>query len=344
MIVDRAIPISLPPDRVKRLVAYAGVPARDLDDVVQEAMLRLWEKREQALSARNVIAWAESVVLNTARDHQRRARRRDAALASLEEAGLVDRHPSPEARAISWQKVELAWMLIGQIDERFRATFIAYEVLERSVEEVACEHQIPLETARSRLRLAREEFEEAVARWEAGQRWRGWDVLRAVLFPPWLFERRSCRPEAGVGPWARGVLATSATALGVLATGHVGHAESMGGAMAGLSAAPAADARDSARVTRVDEDGEAHAVDAGAAVDGTAASPGPAPRAPGRPARHHATGSARERELVGRARTAIASGDVASLVEARRLLEEHGRSFPHGRMAAEREALLGQIR
>ncbi|WP_438002901.1 RNA polymerase sigma factor [Sorangium sp. So ce321] len=344
MIVDRAIPISLPPDRVKRLVAYAGVPTRDLDDVVQEAMLRLWEKRELALSARNVIAWAESVVLNTARDHQRRARRRDAALTSLEEAGLVDRHLSPEARVIARQKVELAWMLIGQIDERFRATFIACEVLERSVEEVACEHQIPLETARTRLRLAREEFEEAVARWEAGQRWRGWDALRAVLFPPWLFERRSCRSDAGVGPWARGILAASATALGVLATGHVGHAEPIGRAMAGLSAAPAADAPDSARVARADEDGAAHAVDARAAVDGTAASAGPAPRAPARHARHHATGSGRERELVGRARTAIASGDVASLVEARRLLEEHGRSFPHGRMAAERDALLGQIR
>ncbi|XYH92677.1 RNA polymerase sigma factor [Sorangium sp. So ce1128] len=340
MIVDRAVPISLPPDRVKRLVAYAGVPTRDLDDVVQEAMLRLWEKREQALSARNVIAWAESVVLNTARDHQRRARRRDAALTSLEEAGLVDRHPSPEARAIARQKVELAWMLIGQIDERFRATFIACEILGRTVEEVAVEHEVPLETARTRLRLAREEFEEAVSRWEAGQRWRGWDALRAVLFPPWLFERRSCRPDAGVGPWARGILVASAAALGVLVTGHVGHAEPMARATSALSAAPPK----SARVARADEDGEAHAVDARAAVDGTAASPGPAPRAPGRHARHHATGSARERELVGRARTAIASGDVASLVEARRLLEEHGRSFPHGRMAAEREALLGHIR
>ncbi|WP_437760981.1 RNA polymerase sigma factor [Sorangium sp. So ce1389] len=155
VIVDRAMPISLPPDRVKRLVAYAGVPSRDLDDVVQEAMLRLWEKREQARSVRNAIAWAESVVLNTARDHQRGARRRDAALTSLEDAGLVDRHPSPEARAIARQKVELAWMLIGQIDERFRATFIACEVLERSVEEVAGEQEIPLGGGRAARRPRR---------------------------------------------------------------------------------------------------------------------------------------------------------------------------------------------
>ncbi|KYF81987.1 hypothetical protein BE17_02655 [Sorangium cellulosum] len=336
------MPISLPPDRVKRLVAYAGVPSRDLDDVVQEAMLRLWEKREQARSVRNAIAWAESVVLNTARDHQRGARRRDAVLTSLEDVGLVDRYPSPEARAIARQKVELAWMLIGQIDERFRATFVACEVLERSVEEVAGEQEIPLETARTRLRLGREEFEEAVSRWEAGQRRRGWDVLRAVLFPPWLFERRSSRPGVGVGPWARGLLAASAASLGVLVTGHVGYAEPMGRAMSVLPAATGAAAPPGARAAWADV--EARAPGARSGVDSATAIPGPASRAHGRHAIQRSTGSARERELVGRARAAVASGDVASLVQARRLLEEHGRSFPHGRMAAEREALLGQIR
>ncbi|WP_437488122.1 hypothetical protein WME75_08145 [Sorangium sp. So ce1014] len=38
---------------MRSLVSYVGVPSRDLDDVMQDAMVRLWERREQVRSARN---------------------------------------------------------------------------------------------------------------------------------------------------------------------------------------------------------------------------------------------------------------------------------------------------
>ncbi|XYH96288.1 hypothetical protein ACMHYB_52315 [Sorangium sp. So ce1128] len=51
-----------------------------------------------------------------------------------------------------------------------------------------------------------------------------------------------------------------------------------------------------------------------------------------------------ERSLVNQARRAIEAHDVMADVEARRLLEAHARQFPRGRLAAEREALLRQLR
>ncbi|WP_438000127.1 sigma-70 family RNA polymerase sigma factor [Sorangium sp. So ce185] len=340
---------------MRSLASYVGVPARDLDDVMQDAMVRLWEKREQARSAANPSAFRDSVVLNAARDHRRAARRREEALTGLDEAALCDERKSPEEHAIARQEAALVRQLIEQIGERRRAVFIACELLERPIADVARELEIPLETARSRLRRARVEFEEAAARWEARQRGRGVRRLRAVLFAPWLLERRSFR-RGGSARWvAPGFAIACAAALGTLAAGPREPVEPLRTSMAAvvsrstLVPATAQAGRDPAEPARVDQalDGAVTAPRAlAAAVAATAALAMPAGPAvpPGRPAARRPAIGARERDLVARARTAVEAGDVASLVEARRMLEEHGRRFPRGRMAREREALLDRIR
>ncbi|WP_434046220.1 MULTISPECIES: sigma-70 family RNA polymerase sigma factor [Sorangium] len=347
--MDRATPIPHPPARVKSLIACVGVPSRDLEDVMQDAMIRLWERREQARSARNPSAFCDSVVLNTARDHRRAARRREEALADLDEAALCDERRSPEDHAIAREEAALVRQLIDQIGELGRAVFIACELLERPIADVAREQEIPLETARSRLRRAWEEFEEAATRWEARQRGRGARRRRAVLFPPWLLERRSFRRGDPARWMARGVAIACAAVLGALAAGPVEPVEPLRASLAALvsgrttwpSTAPAA--RDPAASARVAGalDG---AVTAPPALEEAVTAPAAPARPTGQPAAQRPEISSRERALVARARTAVEAGDVVSLVAARRLLEEHGRRFPSGRLAGEREALLDQLR
>lgn len=219
-IVDRATPTPHPPARVKSLVAYVGVPTRDLEDVMQEAMVRLWERREQARSAGNPGAFRDSVVLNTARDHRRGARRREEALTGFDEAALRDERPSPEEHAIARQEAALVRELIDQIGERHRGVFIACELLERPIAEVAREQEIPLETARSRLRRAWEEFDEAAARWVSRQRGRGARRLRAVLFPPWLFAQRWPWRDGPTRSMVEGMVIAFAAVLAVLVASH----------------------------------------------------------------------------------------------------------------------------
>ncbi|WP_438027912.1 RNA polymerase sigma factor [Sorangium sp. So ce233] len=368
---DRATPTYPVSARVRSLVSYVGVPSRDLDDVMQDAMVRLWEKREQARSARNPSAFCDSVVLNAARDHRRAARRREEALTGLDEAALRDERQSPEEHAIARQEAALVRQLIDQIGERCRGVFIACELLERPIADVAREQEIPLETARSRLRRAWEEFEEAAARWEARQRGRGARRLRGVLFLPWLLElleRRSFR-RGGPARWmARGFAIACAAALGALAalgtlaTGPMEPVAPLRTAMAALASrrttepATAQAGRDPAETARV-----GHAPDEAVTIsptqhgavatpttpttpDGAVTAPAAPVTPPRRPAAQRPAIGSRERGLVARARTAVAAGDVVSLVEARRLLEEHGRRFPRGRLAGEREALLDQLR
>ncbi|WP_433934635.1 RNA polymerase sigma factor [Sorangium cellulosum] len=365
---DRATPTYPVSARVRSLVSHVGVPSRDLDDVMQDAMVRLWEKREQARSARNPSAFCDSVVLNAARDHRRAARRREEALTGFDEAALWDERLSPEDHAIARQEAALVRQLIDQIGERCRGVFIACELLERPIADVAREQEIPLETARSRLRRAWEEFEAAAARWEARQRGSGARRLRAVLFPPWLMElleRRSFR-RGGPARWvARGFAIACAAALGALAalgtlaTGPMESVTPLRTAMTTLAfrrtTGPATvqarrDPTETARVGHAPDEAvtispRRHgAVTTPTTPDGAVTSPAAPAAPPRRPAAQRPAISSRERGLVARARTAVAAGDVVSLVEARRLLEEHGRRFPRGRLAREREALLDQLR
>ncbi|WP_438018886.1 sigma-70 family RNA polymerase sigma factor [Sorangium sp. So ce315] len=349
--MDRATPTCPLPARVRSLASRVGVPSRDLDDVVQDAMVRLWEKREQARTASNPGAFRDTVVLNTARDHRRAARRREQALTGLDEAGLDDpalrdERRSPEDLAIARQEAALVRQLIDQIGERGRGIFIACELLERPIADVARELEIPFETARSRLRRAWEEFEEAAARWEARQRGRGARRLRAALFPAWLLERRSFR-RGGPARWmAPGLAIACAAALGVLATRPMDPVEPLRTSMATLVSR-----RTSGAATAQAAQSPAAPAGVGLAMEVTA-SPAlgrplmaPARALPtGRPAAQPPAIGPRERYLIARARAAVEAGDVVSLVEARRLLEEHARRFPRGRMAAEREALLDQLR
>ncbi|XXY46887.1 sigma-70 family RNA polymerase sigma factor [Sorangium sp. So ce269] len=333
---------------MRSLVSYVGVPSRDLDDVMQDAMVRLWERREQARSARNPGAFRDSVVLNAARDHRRAARRREEPLTGLDEAALCDERQSPEDHAIARQEAALVRQLIEQIGERRREVFIACELLERPIADVAREQEIPLETARSRLRRAWQEFEEAAARWEARQRGRGARRLRAVLFPPWLLERRFWRPGGSARAMGRGFAIACAVVLGPLATGPLEPVEPLRTSMATLVSgttgpATAQAAQDPAAPARVREalDG---AETAPPALEEAVTAPAAPARPTGQPAAQRSGISSRERELIARARTAVEAGDIASLVAARRLLEEHGRRFPRGPLAGEREALLGQLR
>ncbi|WP_437816561.1 RNA polymerase sigma factor [Sorangium sp. So ce1078] len=344
--MDRATPTPHPPARVKSLVACVGVPTRDLEDVMQDAMVRLWERREQVRAARNPGAFRDSVVLNTARDHRRGARRREEALTGFDEAALRDERPSPEEHAIARQEAALVRELIDQIGERHRGVFIACELLERPIAEVAREQEIPLETARSRLRRAWEEFDEAAARWASRQRGRGARRLRAVLFPPWLFARRWPWRDGPTRSMTEGVVIAFAAALAVLVTSHAEPAGPVQIPMAALV---------STAITPPGAPAASEAEAASEPAEATSMSARPAHRAPvkaslspaapeGRPARPRPAGGSRERDLVARARTAVEAGDIASLVEARRLLEEHGRRFPRGRLATDREALLDRLR
>lgn len=59
---------------------------------------------------------------------------------------------------------EVLYRLLSELDERFRIVFVMYELEELTMAEIAAALEIPVGTANSRLRSAREDFRARLAR------------------------------------------------------------------------------------------------------------------------------------------------------------------------------------
>jgi len=145
-----------------------GAPPEALDDLVQEIFIVIHGKLQTLEKPEALRSWIYGVVRRTVSDH-RRARRTQAAVGF--EAGVevlaVSREPSPLQHSEKRADLELLASLLGQLDEAKREIFSLVELQELTVPEAAEILELPLNTAYSRLRAARQAFEDALCRHEA---------------------------------------------------------------------------------------------------------------------------------------------------------------------------------
>jgi RNA polymerase sigma-70 factor (ECF subfamily) len=139
-----------------------GVFERDLEDVTHDVFVVVHRKLGQYDASRPLRPWLFGVAARVASDYRRRASHRFEHPKLDVEA--VDAQPSPEARLAASDAQKLVIAALQAVEEDRRAVLIAVEIDELPVTEVALALEIPLNTAYSRLRLARAEFGAAVAR------------------------------------------------------------------------------------------------------------------------------------------------------------------------------------
>ena len=72
--------------------------------------------------------------------------------------------PSPLEAATRTEAMKLLMDFLAKIDEAKREVFLLTEIEQLTAPEIAAHLSVPLNTVYSRLRAARHEFEEAVAR------------------------------------------------------------------------------------------------------------------------------------------------------------------------------------
>ncbi len=148
---------------------HLGATSDVIDDVVQDVFIVIHSKLATLQRPEALRSWIYGIVRRTASDYRRSRRTRDAAGARLG-AELKSGRPSqlsPLDMAERNAELELLESVLAELDEPKREVFVMVEVLEMTVPEVVQSLEIPLNTAYSRLRLARQSFEEALARHEA---------------------------------------------------------------------------------------------------------------------------------------------------------------------------------
>jgi RNA polymerase sigma-70 factor, ECF subfamily len=156
-------------DFVWSMTRRFGVPPETMDDVVQEVFMVVHKKLHTLESPEALRSWLYGIVRRRASGHHRQSW-------TQKTSGGVDVEDMPDVEGGMQSPADLAeqsdnvrklWELLDGIDAPKREVFIMAELQELTCPEIAKALNIPLNTAYSRLRHAREAFDAALARQRA---------------------------------------------------------------------------------------------------------------------------------------------------------------------------------
>jgi RNA polymerase sigma-70 factor (ECF subfamily) len=140
-----------------------GVAERDVEDVAHETFLRVAAHLHEYEPSRPLRAWLFVFTLRMARDYRRLARHRHETIGAQDDAPEEGR-ALPDELVAAREGHALVLRALDALDWDKRVVFVACELEEREVAEVAATLGIPRNTAASRLRLARGEFTITIRR------------------------------------------------------------------------------------------------------------------------------------------------------------------------------------
>lgn len=142
-------------DMLFRLALRITLNSAEAEDVVQETMLRVWNRREQWDGLDSMEAFCLTICRNLALD---RSRRMDNQTLSLEaEADPTDAsyHSNPEEQAVQRDRIRLVRQLINQLPEKQRTVMQLRDIEGKSYKEIAAvlgisEEQVKVNIFRAR--------------------------------------------------------------------------------------------------------------------------------------------------------------------------------------------------
>jgi len=147
-------------DYIVRSLRRLGVPRDDVEDLVHEVFLALngtWDKYD---ASRPLRPYLFGIAFRVAASHRRKTRR-EVPCALLD---IDDNAPRPDQTLQTKQARALILDAIERVPPPRRAVFVMHDIDEVGMHDVASTLSIPLFTAYSRLRKARNEFSAAVER------------------------------------------------------------------------------------------------------------------------------------------------------------------------------------
>jgi RNA polymerase sigma-70 factor (ECF subfamily) len=139
-----------------------GVPARDLEDLTQHVFLQVHGQLPKFDAGRPLRPWLFAFALNAAANY--RALKRHRVELSVVPPEPLDPRPGAEEQLILQQELQLAELALSQVALERRGVLILREMDGYAVPQIAEVLGIPLNTAYSRLRLARQDYERAIRR------------------------------------------------------------------------------------------------------------------------------------------------------------------------------------
>ncbi len=148
---------------VYRSLRRLGVRERELEDVAHDVFLAVYRRFGDYDATRPVRPWLFGFAYRIAADHRRLSRHRHEW--SEDEGDEVAGTDKPaDERIADDQARRMLLRALDELPDERRAVLVMHDLEEHSMPEIAEALAIPLNTAYSRLRLARRDFESAVQR------------------------------------------------------------------------------------------------------------------------------------------------------------------------------------
>lgn len=164
--LERMVSAELP--IVRRTLLRMGIPQDDLADCAQKVFL-VASRRLSAIAAGSERSFLLGTAIRVCSDYRRTMRRRH-------EVPIEDTFdppslgPSPDELTDQRQLRALLDRILATMPEDLRAVFILFEIEEMKSPEIAALLGLPVGTVASRLRRAREAFDEQVTQLQKGEK------------------------------------------------------------------------------------------------------------------------------------------------------------------------------
>ena len=147
-------------DRLYRHICRHGVEPGEVEDIAQRAFVVAFRRIGEVDDLRDAVAWLYGIAIRVIAQHRRWRRVREAKRWLLRDARLAEVAPvvTPERAAISAQQLDRVRAVLAQMSNKLREVLVLCDVEDFAPREAAAILSIPVNTVRSRRRLAREQF------------------------------------------------------------------------------------------------------------------------------------------------------------------------------------------
>ncbi len=159
-------------DFIWRSLRRLGVPEAGVDDALQQVFL-VASRKIGDIRVDAERAFLFSTALRVAADVRKSVKGRREIACDVVPDIAAPSHEGPEERLDQSRARVMLDALLEELPLDLRAVFVLFELEEMATPEIAALLGIPAGTAASRLRRAREAFQEAARRMQAQARWRG---------------------------------------------------------------------------------------------------------------------------------------------------------------------------
>jgi RNA polymerase sigma-70 factor (ECF subfamily) len=151
-------------DRVYSYSVHLLRDAEEAKDVAQEALVRLWEHREDIRGVPEARSWTLRTAHNLAIDRIRLRRSRPRADESVLETRSSERVADPEREAVGRDAVERVAKGLDELSPEDRGVIVMREIQALTYGEIATVLDVPLGTVKARLHRARERLRTILVR------------------------------------------------------------------------------------------------------------------------------------------------------------------------------------